>query len=85
MAGKLLPHQADTLLEKLGSDSAYYQRFKANPADAMKELGLPAELGACCSSLARLATQETIRQTRATLLKDLTSTMAQYIPSLDAK
>ena len=80
----LTPQQADTLLQHLESDPAFYDLFKKDPAAALEKIGLPDSFALCCSKITRLPSQDVIRSTRTALSANLTSSLDQNVIGLNA-
>lgn len=86
MAHDLSKDQTDALLAKLSSDKEFHAAFAADPAAALKSIGLPTALAACMAGKP-LASMEQIGKASeavAQLFAD-TRTLAQNVHDLAAR
>lgn len=86
MANDLSREQTDALLAKLSGDKEFHAAFAADPASALKSIGLPTALAACMQGKT-LASMEQIgkaSQAVAALFAD-TRTLAQNVHDLVAR
>ncbi|HET6603996.1 MAG TPA: NHLP-related RiPP peptide [Xanthomonadaceae bacterium] len=83
MADRLDPKVVDALLDRLSSDDDFRERFQADPAAALAEVGAGDFEAASCLSVTRLASKEALRAARGALTAQLGSAMSQQPHKLE--
>ena len=82
----LTKEQGLALLAKLAKDDAFRSRFEGKPAQALFELGIPAELIVClpapCLCSRKLASKDEMEAAKKRLVAELdTSMLALVVPT----